>query len=376
MHVLSLVLPVALVAHDVLQVFVALYVVGAHDVARLAYHLVGYARLACNLDGERRSRLTDGELEERSHLVAVVEHGAVGYAVVRVGVVLQVLVVGGYHAPCVLLHKLVEHSLCHSAANLRLGARAKLVDEQQRAFARLSHHVLHVQQVRRVGREVVLYALLVADVDHYVAEDAHLRSFAHGDGQSALQHVLQQTHRLQAHRLAAGVRTRYNQYVAVARQHDVERHDRLLLLLQREPQERMLRRNPVDHGLRAHLRLDAARELRKLGARTNEVYLGKHAVGVHDVVHVRTHKLRELREYHYYLAALVCLQLAYAVVRLNHLRRLHEHRLSRRRLVVYDALYAALHGRSDRHNETTVAQRRRNVLVDEALTLCGVQYAI
>ena len=138
----------------------------------------------------------------------------------------------------------------------------------------------------------------------------------------------------------------------------------------------MLRRNPVDHGLRAHLRLYAACELRKLGARTNEVYLGKHAVGVHDVVHVRTYKLRELRENHYYLAALVCLQLAYAVVRLYHLRRLHEHRLSRRRLVVYDALYASLHGRSDRHNETTVAQRRRNVLVDETLALRGVQYAI
>ena len=135
----------------------------------------------------------------------------------------------------------------------------------------------------------------------------------------------------------------------------------------------MLRRNPVDHGLRAHLRLDAARELRKLGARTNEVHLGKHAVGVHDVVHVRTHKLRELREYHDYLAALVCLQLAYAVVRLHYLRRLHEHRLARRRLVVNDALYASLHGRSDRHNETTVAQRRRNVLVDEALALRGVQ---
>ena len=131
--------------------------------------------------------------------MAVVEHGAVGYAVVRVGVVLQVLVVGGYHAPCVLLHKLVEHSLCHSAANLRLRTRTKLVDEQQSAVACLLHHVLHVQEVRRVGREVVLYALLVADVDHYVAEDAHLGALAHGDGQSALQHVLQQSHGLQTY---------------------------------------------------------------------------------------------------------------------------------------------------------------------------------
>ena len=138
----------------------------------------------------------------------------------------------------------------------------------------------------------------------------------------------------------------------------------------------MLRRNPVDHGLRTHLRLYAARELRKLGACTNEVDLGKHTIGVHDVIHVRTHQLRELREYHYYLASFVGFQLAYAVVRLNHLRRLHEHRLARRRLVVYDALNASLHGRSDRHNEATVAQSRRNVLVYETLALRSVQYAI
>ena len=80
--------------------------------------------------------------------MAVVEHGTVGNAVVRVGVVLQVLVVGGYHAPRVLLYKLVEHRLSHCAANLRLGARAELVDEQQCVLARLAHHVLHVQQVR------------------------------------------------------------------------------------------------------------------------------------------------------------------------------------------------------------------------------------
>ena len=138
----------------------------------------------------------------------------------------------------------------------------------------------------------------------------------------------------------------------------------------------MLRRNPVDNRFCVHLRLDAARELCELGTCTNEVDLGKHTIGVHDIVHVRTHQLRELREYHYYLASFVCLQLAYAVVRFNYFRRFHEYRLARRRLVVYDALNASLHGRSDRHNEATVAQSRRNVLVYETLALRSVQYAI
>ena len=63
----------------------------------------------------------------------------------------------------------------------------------------------------RVGREVVLDALFVADVDHDVLEDASRRSVADGDGESALQHILQQSDRLQAYRLSAGIRARYYQ---------------------------------------------------------------------------------------------------------------------------------------------------------------------
>ena len=79
--------------------------------------------------------------------MAVVQHGTIGYAVVRVGIMLQVLIVSGYHAPRMLLHKLVEHSLGHGTAYLRLGTRTKLVDKQQRCLASPTHHVLHIEQV-------------------------------------------------------------------------------------------------------------------------------------------------------------------------------------------------------------------------------------
>ena len=52
MDIGALVLPVTLVANDVLQIFVALDVVGANDVAGLAYHLFGESYLARNLDGK------------------------------------------------------------------------------------------------------------------------------------------------------------------------------------------------------------------------------------------------------------------------------------------------------------------------------------
>lgn len=52
MDIGALVLPVTLVANDVLQIFVALDVVGAHDVAGLAYHLFGESYLARNFNGK------------------------------------------------------------------------------------------------------------------------------------------------------------------------------------------------------------------------------------------------------------------------------------------------------------------------------------
>ena len=51
------------------------------------------------------------------------------------------------------------------------------------------NHLLHVHQVRGVGREVVLNALLVADIYHDVAEDAAGGTVAHGYTQSALKHI-------------------------------------------------------------------------------------------------------------------------------------------------------------------------------------------
>ena len=123
--------------------------------------------------------------------MAIVQHGTVHHSFMVLSKVLQVLIVGGYHAKGFLLPKLFQHSLCYGAANGGLCAATKLVYQQQRVFVGLFHHLLHVHQMTRVCTQVVLYALLVAYVDHYALECAYCRAFAYGDGQSALQHVLQ-----------------------------------------------------------------------------------------------------------------------------------------------------------------------------------------
>ena len=53
MDVLALVLPVSLVADDILQVLVALDVFGTYDVGCLLDHFFRQSNLSCDFDGER-----------------------------------------------------------------------------------------------------------------------------------------------------------------------------------------------------------------------------------------------------------------------------------------------------------------------------------
>ena len=159
--------------------------------------------------------------------------------------------------------------------------------------------------------------MLVAYVYHHVAEHACFGAFAHGDGESALQHVLQQTHCLEAHRLAAGIGTRYYEDVTVACQCDVEWYDGLVLLLQCEPKQWVACRNPVHKGLVFYCGFDGVGSPCQFGACPYEIDFGG-AAAVHA------------GEYHYYLTAFVCFEFPYAVVGFHHFVRLHKHGLSSR----------------------------------------------
>ena len=138
----------------------------------------------------------------------------------------------------------------------------------------------------------------------------------------------------------------------------------------------MARRNPVNNRTGIDIRLNGTGETCKFRTRAYEIYLSQQLIGIYYVVYMRSYKLGELRKYHDYLATLIGLKLTYAVVGFNHFCWLNKHRLARRRLVVYNTLYTAFHGRSHGHNQSAVAQRRRNVLLHQTLALRRMQYII
>ena len=99
----------------------------------------------------------------------------------------------------------VEDGLGDGAAGRRLGAGTELVDEHERALVGHLQHGFHVREEGAVGGQVVLEGLVVSDGDHDAVEHGEFRSLRGGDEHTPLEHILKQSHGLQAHALAAGV---------------------------------------------------------------------------------------------------------------------------------------------------------------------------
>ena len=206
----------------------------------------------------------------------------------------------------------------------------------------MAHHLLHVEQVARIGAQVVGNALFVTDVNHDMGKDARRGAVGHGYGQTALDHILQQSHTLQANRLAAGIGSGDDEDAALGRETDVERHHALALLGQRELEQRMLGTNPVDMRTSLHTGLHRPCLFSQTGLGPGQVDEPQETVGMEDVLYMGPQFGSKLREDAYHLASLLRLELPHPVVGLHYLGRLDKDSLARGRLVVYDAAYLLL----------------------------------
>ena len=100
------------------------------------------------------------------------------------------LVVGCYDTIGLLLAEFVEHRFCYGTANARFCTRTELIYQYDGTVVGSPHHIFHVEEVGRVGTEIVLQTLFVTDINHDILEYARLRAFAYWDAQTALQHIL------------------------------------------------------------------------------------------------------------------------------------------------------------------------------------------
>ena len=75
--ILSFILPVAFIARNVLQVFIVVDMLLAHNIRSTLDNRFGQTNLASNLHSKTTTCLTNRDLEERFELSAVVEHGTI-----------------------------------------------------------------------------------------------------------------------------------------------------------------------------------------------------------------------------------------------------------------------------------------------------------
>ena len=271
------------------------------------------------LEGERATRMPYGKAIEGLHTFGVEQHGPVADTLAVVRHQLEVGIVGGHHPVGMAAMQFLQHRFGNGTPRARLGATPQLVEQEEGALVGCFQQLFHVLQMRGVGAQVVVYGLLVADVDKDAVEDAKLRCLPTGHQHAALQHVLYQPHRFQAYRFATGIGARHYQDVGLVVQLDVEWHH---FFFELEVEQRMTGIEPVDFGYAVHNRSPSVQCECKTGFCPNKVDTRQKPIGIHQCVELRTQPVGELRQYFLYLVSFGKLQLAEVVAQLHHFRRL------------------------------------------------------
>ena len=98
-----------------------------------------------------------------------------------------------------------------------------------------------------------------------------MATFVQGDEHTALQHILQKSYRFEAYRLAPGVRTGDDEDALLSVQLDVQGYYLFIMLGQRELQQGVDGRCPIQHLLVLEYGLDGLYLNGEMGLGTDEV---------------------------------------------------------------------------------------------------------
>ena len=277
------------------------------------------------------ARQPDREPVRRRERLEVELDRRVAGPVGRVGVRLELGVVGRRGDERAGPDEVVEQRLGQRRALGRVGAGAELVEQDQRARPGRLDDPGDRPEVARERREGLGDRLLVADVGEDVAQDRQPRARRRRDVEPGLVHQREQAERPQRDRLAAGVRAGHDERRVAVAEADVDRDDAAA-------ETGMAGAQQDDLGAIGGLRPDPVHLRGELGLGGPEVEPGERAERLAEWLGVRGDQRRQLVEDPLDLLLLGGLRLPPGVAELDGDHRLDEQRLAAARGVVDDAL--------------------------------------
>ncbi len=191
---------------------------------------LGHAQALGDVDGVAHAGLADAQVIGGAVRLGVELDAAVLGPRARERKGLEGADVRGGDAAAAAAQQLVENGLADGGALVRVGTGADLVDQDERPGAGFVQHLHLATQMGAEGAERLLHALLIADVDEDVLEDAHDGAPLDGNGHAGLGHERQQADRLERDGLSAGVGAGDDQQVEIVAEAIVDRDDAVLRL--------------------------------------------------------------------------------------------------------------------------------------------------
>ena len=248
-----------------------------------------------------------------------------------------------------------QHGSRERGALHRVGTPAQLVQQHERPIVHVQQDGLERRHVRAERGEARVDRLVVSDVGEDALEGGQRGARPDRWDDTRLRHGADQTHRLEEHRLAAGIGTAHHDRELVRSELEVERH-----------------RIPLGEQERMHSALDGESlplgpDRREPGLRGEGVARpGREVVGrdAHlpprlDLIRIRTGIVREPAQYGERLPSLFRLAGGQIVAQLDDFGRLDEQRRARARLSVHDAAHAAARLAAHRDHVAIAAQSHR-----------------
>ena len=281
--------------------------------------------------------------------------GGIADAGRRVGVHLELRVVGRRRDEGARAQEVVEERLGQRGALGGVGAGAQLVEQDERVRTGGLRDPDDRAEVPGERRERLRHGLLVADVGEDVPEDGQPAARVGRHVEPRLVHEREKAERAKGDRLPARVRPGHEERLEIRPQLHVDRNDR--------PREAGMAGAPQgDLRPRADLGPGCVELLRQARLRAPEVEAGQRPEQLAERPGLAGHERRQLVEDALHLLLLGHLRLAPRVAQLDRDEWLHEQRLAAAGRVVDDPLDPPARLGADGHHVAPVAQRHDRVL--------------